>query len=73
MNVNDLLEILRGLPGEDLVVLAKDGEGNSYSPLSDYGIGVYVADSTWDGDYYDADDEDKPEDGVPAVTLWPTN
>lgn len=72
------------LPGETIVVLAKDGEGNGYSPLAEVEDAMYDADSTYSGDRYmtdaeytaldDPDDYSQaPESVVPAVFLWPTN
>lgn len=73
------------LPGDTLVVLAKDSEGNGFSPLDEAAHAMYLADTTWSGEHYmteeqvaadpDADEEeDGPPDGsVPAVFLWPTN
>lgn len=72
------------LPGETIVVLAKDGEGNGYSPLAEVEDAMYDADSTYSGQRYmtdavytaldDPDDYSQaPESAVPAVFLWPTN
>lgn len=72
------------LPGDTLIVMSKDGEGNGFSPLADLDEAMYDAESTWAGDRYlsDADREatgepneysEAPESAVPAVFLWPTN
>lgn len=75
---------LNHLPGETLVVMAKDGEGNGFSPLADLDEAMYEADSTYSGDRYLSDEDreatgepdeygEAPESAVPAVFLWPTN
>ena len=72
------------LPGDTIVVMAKDGEGNGFSPLAEVEDAMYDADSTYSGDRYmtdaeytaldDPDDYSQaPESAVPAVFLWPTN
>lgn len=72
------------LPGDTLVVLATDSEGNGYSPLEEVDLSLYRAQTEYSGDHYlteaerqaqeDPDDYDKaPDEAVPAVFLWPTN
>lgn len=60
-----------------LVVLAKDGEGKSFSPLAHGGFAVYVPESTWAGEVYEGDEERSEHlmvDGAEScVVLWPTN
>lgn len=78
MKVKELKELLDQFDDNDIVVLSGDGEGNSYSPLADYSKGMYIADSTWSGDFVDADEIEEDEDinlstAVPALLLWPTN
>lgn len=53
MKVKDLIAALAKANPEAEVILQKDGEGNSYSPLSGADLkAVYVPDSTWGGDVY---------------------
>lgn len=71
--------------GDRLVVLSKDSEGNSFSPLPNEGFycdGHYTPDSTWSGDFVgkeneedrdEDEDEELGDDAVPALALWPTN
>lgn len=88
MTVKDLKKHLEACDDEDLVVMSKDAEGNSYSPLAGIGEQMYVAESTWNGVVYEKEltpemqeqgfsEEDirkEGEDGaVKCVTLWPTN
>jgi hypothetical protein len=72
------------LPGDTIVVLAKDAEGNGYSPLAAVNEGMYLADTTWSGEHYlteeqrlaetDPDDwSEAPDDAVHAVFLGPVN
>jgi len=86
MNVGELKKILANLPDDKVVVLAKDAEGNGYSPLSNYWNGHYVPETTWYGEVWSEADErewdgDIPEDAevappveaVEALVLWPVN
>lgn len=53
MNVKELIEVLQQLPQEAEVIIAKDPEGNGYSPLSNVADkGVYVPETTWRGEVY---------------------
>jgi len=90
--IDSLLETLtqwkkEGVPGDTVVVMSKDAEGNGFSPLSrQQGVtaGMYAPDSTWSGDHFmdeayrrslpDADEyEPAPKESIPAAFLWPTN
>ena len=85
MNVGELRKALEGLPDDLLVIMAKDGEGNDYSPLSSLdSTYTYLADSTWSGEVNSAEhcfDEDPECDhsdclfsqGVPCLILDPVN
>ncbi|MGQ5576730.1 hypothetical protein [Streptomyces sp. ECR3.8] len=72
------------LPGDTLVVLAKDGEGNGFSPAIELEEAMYRAETTWSGERYLSEQarqqEDEPDeyspapsDAVPAVFIWPVN
>jgi hypothetical protein len=72
------------LPDDTIVVLAKDGEGNGFSPAVEVEHAMYLAESTWSGDRYLTEEQrqaetdpdnwsEAPDDAVPAVFLWPTN
>lgn len=84
MTVADLQAALALLPSDMPVVLAKDGEGNGFSPLVEAEPALYAADTTWSGERYMTDEQrratgepdeysEAPEDAVPALFLWPTN
>jgi hypothetical protein len=86
--VKDLIAILSELNPDDIIVMSKDSEGNSYSPLTDCDpYGVYIPSTRYSGeilirpelkeqvDLSDFDDEDFAEEGqgLNCVVLWPTN
>lgn len=74
MTVGELIELLQNEDHDSLVVMAKDSEGNEYSPLSNADSADYVAENTWSGYLVDEEDnEDDQNESVPAVVLWPTN
>jgi len=62
MTVKELIEQLKKEDPDRLVIMAKDPEGNGYSPLSDFWSGAYRAETTED-----------VIDGVPALILTPIN
>lgn len=73
MTVKELIETLKELPADHIVVMSKDGEGNNFSPCADYGLQMYIPDSTWSGEIRSEEDMDEGEYKENAVVLWPTN
>lgn len=84
MTIKQLIEELQKCDPEREVIMSRDAEGNSYSPLAAMWQGAYRATTTWYGevgleqltqDDRDAgyNDEDVMTDGVPAVILCPVN
>ncbi len=76
MKVSELIEILKDLPQEHEVVMSKDGEGNSFSPCANFGLQMYIPDSTWSGEILSEEDieEGETQEYIEnAVVLWPTN
>lgn len=83
MTVKELKEALEGIDESRIVIMSSDGEGNSYSPLSDISDGAYEAESTWSGTMglekltkelkEEGYSEEDVIDGEPAICLWPTN
>lgn len=76
MNVKELIEQLKKLPQEAEVVMAKDAEGNSFSPYANHSDQYhYIPNSTWSGELWGGEDEEdeKPDNAVKCVVLWPVN
>ena len=81
MTVDQLMDALSKLDGDTVVVLAKDEEGNGWSPLDELQVGVYQPETTWSGEFYEQDiigdhdynQPDKGDESFPAVCLWPVN
>lgn len=87
MTLDDLRKALAEfdhLPGSTPVVMAKDGEGNDFSPLDELEGAMYRAETTWRGEHYMTEEQrqaqrrpddygEAPEDAVLAVFLWPVN
>lgn len=83
MKVKDLIEVLKGVDPERVVVLSCDEEGNRYNVLSDYDTeSLFVLDwheiypekitEEMKADGWDNDDLYSGDDGVKAVVLWPS-
>ncbi len=71
-----------GLPDNTPVVLARDAEGNGYSPVHTVDQALYDAESPYSGSMYAdaamrAAEPDQwgeaPDSAVTAIFLWPTN
>ncbi len=84
MNVREFIEELSTLDPEAIVIMSKDGEGNGFSPYSDYTPGFYIAETTWYGEFhsedeveeeteYDEEDRAYYRSQPAAVVLWPVN
>jgi intein/homing endonuclease len=84
MTVKELKKQLEAVDENRIVILQKDSEGNSFSPLD--GIddnSVYDADSSYSGEVYyekltdelkeQGHDEGSVGEGKPALVLWPIN
>ena len=66
MTVKKLRKLLKRQPDDVIVMLARDPEGNGFSPMSKryaYSLGTYDGDEYWD----------ELEDGIGdiAIVLWP--
>lgn len=81
MTIAELIEILEAVPEAERdrpVVLQKDAEGNSYSPLQGGEQTWYEPTSTWSGECPHHDDLKSGEvelskAAVKALVLWPVN
>ena len=86
MKVKILKELIKDLPDEMSVIIAKDTEGNWFSPVSDVDSGnIYVPETASHGEVYSAEwsaedalmEQDEWEklkkEGHRCVVLWPVN
>ena len=86
MKVKKLIDILNKQNPEDEVILSKDSEGNSFSPLADFSEDLYVPETKWYGEIHIKKLTDKlkeqgfseedlygGDDGINCITLWPVN
>lgn len=63
MTVSELIEALKKLDPNSIVIIQKDAEGDGYSPLETVdGNCIYIADTTWSGEVYSLDDVDGLEE-----------
>ena len=84
MTVKELIDALAKEDLNRLVIMAKDAEGNGYSPISHFWTGAYLDDTGWSGEAglekltpEDEEggygEEDVISHGIPAVILCPMN
>ena len=73
MTVGELIALLQTHDPDDLVILAKDEESNSYSPIEECDDGIYIPETTWKGDVYSREEASDWPEGSPCITLWPAN
>ena len=86
MTLGEFREQTKDFDGEMLVVLSKDSEGNSYSPLANVGEMIYVPETMWYGEVYPSkltqelknsgcteEDLYHGDNGKKAIVLWPTD
>lgn len=86
MKVKDLIKLLESQDQDRIVIVAKDSEGNDYSPLSCVETTAYLAETTYSGQVglelkdltpemikEGFSEEDVLSDGVPALVLVPIN
>jgi hypothetical protein len=86
MTLDELREqiaALAHLPGDTLVLVSSDAEGNQYSPLAEIDSDVMYVRDSFDWDTYPSNetvdayperysDEDRPPEGAaPAIVLYP--
>lgn len=73
MKIKELKEILSKYPDDFEVVMSSDEEGNSFSPLADFGIGSYVPETTWGGEVFMGEEVEEEGLSENCIVLWPTN
>ena len=71
MLVKELKEKLKDVPDNFEIVLSNDGEGNSYSPLAEVDVVMYVPENTYIGNIVEDQEETEEEYKENAVALWP--
>ena len=81
MTIKELKAILEAHNDDDMVVMAKDGEGNGYSPLSNVELMRYRPERRWSGEVglreiqagYTEEDVFDEDGDVDCIVLWPIN
>lgn len=83
MKISELKALLAEVPDHLQVVMAKDEEGNGFSPLSEFDFGVYEEESTWGGEFSSYIHDEEGNEVYPtqahtvetgnAICFWPTN
>lgn len=77
MNIKELKQLIEKLPDETQVILAKDGEGNRFSPLASVYAGYYFPINNWSGNFISSTDEEAYQaievGDCDAICLCPTN
>lgn len=70
MKVIELIEELKTLNPDKIVIISKDSDGSKYSPLLDIWEGIYKKECTWSGKIQ-LEENNKNCKGEPAVILTP--
>lgn len=73
VTVGRLIKMLAGCEDDRVVVLARDPEGNGYSPLDELCEAFYRPENTYSGELVDEDEDVVEPTDKPCVVLWPTN
>jgi hypothetical protein len=73
MKVRELMKLLETIDPEKEVVMAKDPEGNGYSPLDGYSQRIYRPETTWSGYLLDVIQERPEPSDWRCVVFWPVN
>ena len=72
MKIKDVLDVLSKENPDALVILSRDGEGNSFSPLADWSRQGYSSSTPWSGVITGPEDESEGDE-VECICLWPTS
>lgn len=82
MTVQQLIELLEEQDPSLEVILSKDPEGNKYSTLEDFSVGLFnnkystftPEEENFSEFYYNDDESDEEDEslGIPCVCLWPS-
>jgi len=75
VTVKRLMDYLKTLPPDALIVMSQDGEGNGYSKLTDFGIGgINPVTITKRGVFEDVEvhcEDDAPKGAKQALVIYP--
>jgi hypothetical protein len=72
MTVKKLINLLKHMDQDSIVVLTSNAEANEFSPLYDVDEMKYVAETTTSGRVYELEELDEDDnDSEDAVVLWP--
>jgi hypothetical protein len=83
----DFKKLAAEVGDDDIIVMSRDSEGNSFSPLAEASEGNYATDpgAPWYGEVHlrkltpalieqgYTEEDLGPEDAKPCICLWPTN
>ena len=75
MTANQLIKVLEKLPGDTVIMMSSDEEGNSFSTLYEISIELFVPNpNNYDlGDFVELKKGKKsPKGAETVVVLWPT-
>lgn len=74
MLVKELIEHLKSMNQEALVVLSGDSEGNAFSPADDaFGVDEWFDEDDMEIAYLDDRDDDPDTEGLtPCIIIWST-
>lgn len=70
VTVSQLIEELKQVDGDRIIILSKDGEGNGFSPLEALELGDYEPENEWSGEPVEPDESGNSKK---AVFVWPRN
>lgn len=69
MTVHELIEELLKLRPDTQVLISRDAEGNSFSPLSGFSKGYYFEETTWSGEFEEGSSNDNED--YDAIAFFP--
>jgi hypothetical protein len=69
ITVKELQELLSTFHPDDVVILAKNSEGSSFSPMEHGDSTFYIPLTTWSGELV----EESRNTSIPCVVFWPTH
>lgn len=74
MKARDLIKSLEELHPDTKIIVAKDSEGNGFSPAAGVTQQYYVEETSWSGELVDDDDVAEDDSDVENVAvIWPIN